>query len=189
MQSYDELKEAISAHEFGRNDCLRLATIVCTNCYHFREHLKGYGYNFSVNFLKEKCEDYMIVRDITNLAKHHQITQYTPLVSSINNIYEYLHAILYEDSIGPYYHYQVKVSVKLITGKDRDVLSIITNLLNMWTEILVSQDILNINIHFNYINKIFFSRDEANKNLPLLKIKQGVRCALIIAFSQYDYQS
>ncbi|MFM8295696.1 MAG: hypothetical protein ACKN9E_14270, partial [Microcystaceae cyanobacterium] len=59
LQSYDELKEAISAHEFGRNDCLRLATIVCTNCYHFREHLKGYGYNFSVNFLKEKCEDYM----------------------------------------------------------------------------------------------------------------------------------
>lgn len=133
LQSYDELKKAISDHKFGRNDCLRLAIIACTNCYHFREHLKGYGYDLSVNFLKEKCEDYIIVRDITNLTKHHQITQYTPLISSINDIYEELHEILYEDRKGQYSHHQIKVRVKLITGKNIDVLSIITNVLNMWT--------------------------------------------------------
>ncbi|WP_144428742.1 hypothetical protein [Synechocystis sp. PCC 6714] len=190
LQSYDELKKAISGHTFGRNDCLRLATIVCSNCYHFREHLKeGYGYDFSIDYLRERCEDYILARDITNLTKHYKLTNYTPLISNPNDIYEYLHITLYEDAKGQYRHHQIKVSVKLTTGVKKDVLSIITNVLNMWTEILVSQGILNKSIYFNYINKIFFSRDEANKNLPLLKIKQGVRSAPIIAFSQYDYES
>jgi hypothetical protein len=190
LQSYDELKKAISGHTFGRNDCLRLATIVCSNCYHFREHLKeGYGYDFSTDYLREKCEDYILARDITNLTKHYKLTRYTPLISSINDIYEHLHIILYEDDKGQYRHHQIKVSVKLITGVKKDVLSIIVNVLNMWNEILVSQGILKQSIYFHYIDRIFFSRDEANKSLPLLKIKQGVRCAPIIAFSQYDYES
>jgi hypothetical protein len=155
FQSYDEFKKAISEHRWGQNNCLRLAIIACTNCYHFREHLKGYGYNFSVNFLQEKCEDYMIARDIANLTKHHEITRYTPHISSIHDIYEYLHEILYEDSKGQYSHHQVKVSVKLTTGEHKDVLLIITNLLNMWTEILFLQGILNKSIHFNNITGKF----------------------------------
>ena len=42
---------------------------------------------------------------------------------------------------------------------------------------------------FIYIDKIFFSRDEANKNLPLLQIRQDVRFSSKIAFSKYNYES
>jgi hypothetical protein len=78
------------------------------------------------------CPDFKLLRDVVNLSKHSKITKYKPKISDVNNIYEQIIYTCYEDKKGKYWNVEKSVFVKPDDGSERDLLEIITNVMNMW---------------------------------------------------------
>lgn len=76
--------------------------------------------------------------DIVNAAKHGEINRPTPhgapYVKDANQIEEQTWIIEYEDAEGTYRHDEKVVTLKMCDGSERDVLEVLTNVINFWEE-------------------------------------------------------
>jgi hypothetical protein len=119
----------------GRNRDLRRALEAATALFHLREHLPSGG-KLSRADVEQLCPDYALLGDVVNVAKHRELNGQTPhgapLITSAENLDEELTIIEYTDEIGPYRYVQKSVIVKLDNGSERDLLEVLTNVINFW---------------------------------------------------------
>lgn len=119
----------------GRSRDLREAMVAATALFHLREHLPKSG-AMSRAAVEKQCADYALLGDVVNAAKHKSITQGTPhgapLVSDAASLVEQILMIEYEDSAGTYRCAQKAVIAKLADGTERNLLEVLTNVLNFW---------------------------------------------------------
>lgn len=119
----------------GRSRDLREAIVAAVALFHFRDHLPK-AIALSRTEAERQCADYALIGDVVNAAKHKSITQSTPhgapLVKDAEMLTEWLLNIEYEDAEGVYRCTQKAVVAKLVDGTERNLLEVVTNVMNFW---------------------------------------------------------
>ncbi len=119
----------------GQSRDLREAIVAATALFHLREHLPSPG-ALSRAEVERQCPDYALLGDIVNAAKHKSISQGTPhgapLVNAAEKLTERLLVIEYEDAQGDYRCTQKAVFATLADGTERNLLEVLTSVMNFW---------------------------------------------------------
>ncbi len=162
----------------GRSRDLREALIAASALFHLREHLPtGAPSRADVERL---CSDYALLGDVANASKHKALTGNTPhgapLVNDAANLGEQLVFIEYEDDAGIYRYVQKTVVVKLVDGSERNILEVLTNVMNFWEQHMLSLGILSVARSFAYeVDIRARTRAECETNRLDFEIVQGQR--------------
>jgi len=136
LPAYNEFVAEQRNNTAGQSKDIRLATSAAIALYHFREHIPEQYRKELKNYI-EQCLDYGILRDVVNSLKHSKLTKKHDYVSSADDIYELLIDVEYKDEQGPYRHIFKSVTIRLKDGSRRDMLEVLTNVLNMWGHELI----------------------------------------------------
>ena len=124
----------------GRSRDLREALTAANALFHFREHLPNVAPTRKQ--IEQLCPDYALLGDVVNASKHKSLTGNTPhgvpLVNNAENLGERILLIEYEDEEGVYRYSAKTVVVNLIDGTERNILEILTNVINFWEQHLTS---------------------------------------------------
>ncbi len=163
----------------GRSRDLRSALIAATALFHLREHLPK-TVALTRAEVERLCPDYALLGDVVNAAKHKSVTQNTPhgapLVDNATNLGEQLVFIEYEDDAGTYQYIQKTVVAKLADGTERNLLEVLTNVINFWELHLQSLGVLSTARTFAYDGDIRArSRAECEANRLDFEVVQGQR--------------
>ena len=162
----------------GRSRDLRDALIAATALFHLREHLPTGAPSRSD--VERLCPDYALLGDVVNAAKHKSLTAKTPhgppLVTDAANLGEQLVFIEYEDDAGTYRYVQKTVVVKLADGSERNLLEVLTNVINFWEQQMVSLGVLSTPRTFAYDGDVRArTRAECEANRLDFEIVKGLR--------------
>lgn len=129
----------------GHQRDLRTAISVATVLYHLREHLPPTA-TINARQIGQICPDYGLLGDVVNASKHHTLTRPTshgaPLVSDATQLSEYILITMYKDSDGDYRYFEKVTAVTLVDGSERDLLEVMTNVINFWENHLHQTGIL-----------------------------------------------
>jgi hypothetical protein len=135
ISAYDHYVSIRDGDVSGRNRHTRAALEAAAALFHFREHIP-------VPHKKERkqvvveCPDYRLVADVTNAAKHHNVTRPTSegpsLVRSAEDIEERTIVVLYQDEQGEYSDVRTLVFINCTDGVCRNLDAALTNVLNYW---------------------------------------------------------
>lgn len=163
----------------GRSRDLRGALIAATVLFHLRDHLPKKAALTRAE-VERLCPDYALLGDIVNAAKHKLVSNKTPhgapLVDDATNLGEQLVLIDYEDDAGTYRYIQKTVVAKLANGLERNLLEVLTNVINYWELYLQSLGILKAARTFTYDNDIRArTRAECETNHLDFELVQGQR--------------
>ena len=163
----------------GRSRDLREALVAATALFHLREHLPNPG-ALSRSEVEKQCADYALLGDVVNAAKHKSITQNTPhgapLLSTADRLAERLLMIEYEDAHGAYRCTQKAVVALLENGTERNLLEVLTNVINYWEGHLHTLGVLSKQRTFAFENPIRHrTREECEKLRLDFEIVQGHR--------------
>lgn len=141
VSSYLAYRSERDSQSYGRSKHLRAAITASTALYHFREHIPAPNKKSRDQTAKD-CPDYHIVGDVANAAKHRVLTRGKPRLTSAEDIFERTVITLYEDDAGEYSDCQTVVMVRIAGGVERDLLEVMTNVLNYWGMFLESLGVL-----------------------------------------------
>lgn len=162
----------------GRSRDLREALNAASALFHLREHLPPVAPSRAE--LERLCPDYALLGDVVNAAKHKVLTSKTPhgeaLVNDAANLGEQLVFIEYEDDAGTYRFVQKTVVVKLSDGSERNLLEVLTKVMNFWEQHMLSLGVLSTARTFVYDSDIRVrTRAECEANCLDFEIVQGQR--------------
>lgn len=138
---YSNYVETRKSPVYGRSVHLRSAIAAATSLYHFREHLPP-AHKKSRVAVAKVCPDYDILGDVVNAAKHRKLTKGRPRLTSAQDIFEQTVITQYEDSDGEYRDCQTTVVARTRDGTERDLLPILTNVVNYWGRLLETLGVL-----------------------------------------------
>lgn len=188
--AYMQYKEAREKPVAGRSNDIRLSINAATALYHLREHLPT-QHQKPRKFFSTICPDYDLLGDIVNASKHKTITRgRTPQVISANSIYEEFVQTEYRDDKGIYMHHTKLVMVDLVNGNQRDILDILTNVINMWiTELKKIGVISGLNQFPAQQPHIPPRSNEGNSTRLDLEILRGVRFKQRCKIQRYNYDT
>ena len=185
----DRSKDGIA----GRSRDLRSALIAATALFHLREHLPK-PEALSRADIERACPDYALLGDIVNVTKHKSLTGSTPhgppLVNDAASLAEQLLIIEYEDAVGTYRYTQKTVVVKLTNGSERNVLEVLTNIMNFWEQHMFSLGVLRAPRTFTYDSEIRArSRAECEANRLDFELVQGQRFQQTMRLLRFAHQT
>lgn len=174
----------------GRSRDLRRALVAATALFHLREHLPTPGAP-SRGDVEQQCPDYALLGDVVNAAKHREITHGTPhgapLVNRAASLVERQVIIEYNDVAGPYQHALKTVVVKLADGSERNLLEVMTNVINHWESHLNVLGVLTSARVFSYEDpNRFRARSECNHGRIDLEIVKGLRFLQNVQLFRFD---
>ena len=134
VSSYIEYRDICNDGVAGRSRDLRAALTAASALFHLREHLPTGSLSRAA--VERLCPDYALLGDVVNASKHKAPNSMTPhgapLITDAEKLGEQLIFIEYEDEAGAYRYVQKTVVVKLTDGSERDLLEILTNVINFW---------------------------------------------------------
>lgn len=179
VDSYVAYRELSKDGTAGRSRDLRQALVAATALFHVREHLPA-PHSPSRADIESLCPDYALLGDLVNATKHAAITSATPhgapLVARASDLREHVTLIEYSDEAGSYSFAQKEVIAFLSDGSERNVLDVLTNVLNFWEKWLHGIGLLSEVRVFRYeSNARFRTREECESMRPCFEIVQGRR--------------
>lgn len=162
----------------GRSRDLRRALIAATALFHLREHLPHPQPSRAE--IERLCPDYALIGDVVNAAKHRTVTSRTPhgppFVTDATQLGEQITLTEYTDEEGVYRYAQKFVVVKLQDGGERNLLDVLTNVINFWERHLNELGVLAEARMFEHGNMIRYrSRAESEANRLNFEIVKGQR--------------
>lgn len=172
--------------KYGISHDLRAAVVAATALYHFREHVP-HSIRKSRNMIATECPSYDLLGDIVNVSKHKILTKGRPKLMKAEDLYEQIVITSYEDDDGEYTNTEKLVEVKFVDGSKKDILEILTDVINYWGVELANQRILNSFKKFDYPappGSKYVPRDKAS-SLDI-EVIQGVRFKQIMKLLKYD---
>lgn len=145
VQSFDEYHSAKASGVAGRSHDLRTAMAATSALFHLREHLPQ-SCAMSRSKVEGLCADYRILADIANTSKHRALQKSTPqgapLLKSAADLKEEIVITEYCDQEGAYKHVEKRVTAELTDGTTRDVLEVLTNVMNFWQTYLHDKGVI-----------------------------------------------
>lgn len=174
----------------GSSRDLREALVAATALFHLREHLPKPGV-LSRTEVERMCSDYALLGDVVNAAKHKSATKKTPhgapLVSDAENLMERLLIIEYEDTDGVYRCMQKTVVVTLTDGTERNLLEVLTNVMNFWEGHLHGLGVLSRKRTFVFKPQARYrTRAECEQTRLEIQVVQGHRFQQSIQHLRFD---
>lgn len=163
----------------GRSRDLREAVVAASALFHLREHLPS-AHVITRSQAESLCPDYALLGDLVNAAKHASVTRNTPhgkpLVARASDLRERILLIEYEDHEGIYRFHQKQVIVKLSDGTERNLLDVLTNVLNFWETKLAADGVLKSARSFKHDNSPRYrTREECSTSKLNFEVVQGRR--------------
>lgn len=163
----------------GRSRDLRRALVAASALFHLREHLPTSGAPTRGD-VEKQCPDYALLGDVVNAAKHKSISHKTPhgdpLVNQAASLAERLVSIEYTDAAGPYRHALKTVVVDLSDGSERNLMEVMTTVINHWESHLHALGVTSSARVFTYEEPTRFrTRSECNDGRMDVEIVQGLR--------------
>lgn len=145
VETYVDFRKRQQNAVAGRSRDRRFGVAASQALFHFREHFP-YKWLLSRSEVERRCVAYGILGDVANASKHGEISGSTPhgapLVSSFREIQEEIWVVQYEDSQGPYNYVHKVVTITLANGTQRNLLDVLTQVLNFWESYLQSLGLL-----------------------------------------------
>lgn len=190
VASYIKYRDVCKNGTAGRSRDLRAAMSAASALFHMREHLPGAP--LSRAGLERLCPDYGLLGDVVNASKHKAISGRTPhgapLVTDAESLIERIALIEYEDDEGTYRFAQKMVMAKLSDGTERNLLEILTTVINFWEGHMRSIGVLKDARVFKHDSEIRYrSRAECETNQLNFEVVQGQRFhqnMLLLRFDQ-----
>jgi hypothetical protein len=140
VSSFVEYRDVCNNGVAGQSRDLRSALNAASALFHLREHLVGIPPSRAS--IERLCPDYALLGDVVNASKHKSLNgntpHGTPLVTNARDLVEQIEIIEYEDDLGTYDYVQKTVLVKLSDGSERNLLEILTSVINFWEQYLFS---------------------------------------------------
>jgi hypothetical protein len=131
--AYDRYQQERNSGKTGTRKDLMAATEAAKALYHLREHIPP-PYAKSWQDVAHACPDYALVRDVTDADKHHHLRDQTRAVSNASQIEERIVITEYRDDDGPYRNAEKRILIKVTNGGERDLLDVLTNVINYWMD-------------------------------------------------------
>lgn len=174
----------------GSSRDLREAIVAATALFHLREHLPKPSAP-SRTEVERRCPDYALLGDVVNAAKHKSISQNTPhgapLVTDAEKLTERLLVIEYEDAEGAYRCTQKAVVAKLADGTERNLLEVLTNVMNFWEGHLHTLGILSTQRTFVFEPQVRYrTRAECEQIRLDFQLVQGHRFKQSMQLLRFD---
>jgi hypothetical protein len=174
----------------GRNRDLIQFLVAATALFHFREHLPTSGVLSRVA-AEQQCSDYALLGDVVNAAKHKSIHLPTPhgspLVADATSLTEKLLIIEYEDSEGAYRCTKKSVIATLSDGSQRNLIEVLTNVVNFWEKNLQLLGVLSQARTFVFDPPIRFrTRKECDQIRLNFELVQGHRLKQRLQLLKFD---
>ena len=190
--SYVAYREISKDGLAGKSRDLREALSASNALFHLREHLPPGG--LSRRQVESHCFDYALLGDVVNASKHKTLTSSTPhgdpLVNDAKSLNEQVLFIEYEDDAGMYRYSAKTVVVKLKNGEERNLLEVLTNVINFWEQHLTSLGVLDEARNFEYDNPVRArTRAECEENQLDFEIVQGQRFRLSSRLLRFNNES
>jgi hypothetical protein len=188
ISSFIEYRNICTDGVAGGSRDLRAALNAASALFHLREHLPIVG-SLSRADVERACPDYALLGDVVNASKHKALKSKTPhgapLVTDAENLGEQLIFIEYEDDAGAYRYIQKTVVVKLTDGSERNLLAILTNVINFWEGHLLAFGVLSKARVFSHDADIRYrTRSEVS---PLsFELMQGHRFHQTVRLLRFD---
>jgi len=188
--AFIEYRETSSDGVAGRSRDLRSAMEAATALYHLREHLQKAD-GLSRAEAERRCPDYALLGDIVNAAKHKTISSSTPhgspFITDAASVTEKLLMIEYSDADGAYRCVQKSVIAVLADGTERNLLEILTNVINFWETYLHSLGVLSKARTFEFNPQVRYrTRAECDQIRLNFEIVQGQRFKQIMQLFRFD---
>lgn len=187
--SFIEYRDICYDGIIGRSRDLRAALNAASALFHLREHLpKG---SLSRADVERICPDYALLGDIVNVSKHKILNSKTPhgtpLVADAENLGERVIIIEYEDDLGNYRYIQKTVVVKLTDGSERNLLEILTNVINFWESHMLTQGVLSkVHVFTHDADIRYRTRDECGAIRLNCELVQERRFRQTIQLLRFD---
>lgn len=174
----------------GRSRDIRTAINAAIALYHLREQLPP---NKQITFSQiiERCPDYSLLRDVVNVSKHNSITRYVPQIRTADQIEEMIIITEYNDEQGKYKYIEKTVQLHLLDGSTRNMLEVLTNVMNFWQTYLHSVQIIS-NPHyydFSMYDCQPKSREECGEANLGFEMLQGVHFHQLVCLQRYNYET
>lgn len=189
VSSFIEYRDICNDGVAGRSRDLRAALNAASALFHLREHLPTGS--LSRADVERLCPDYALLGDVVNASKHKALNGKTPhgapLVTDAENLGEQLVLIEYEDDAGAYRYVQKTVVVKITDGSERNLLEIITNVINFWEGHMLTLDVLSKARAFTHDAGIRYrTRTECEANRLNFELVQGQRFHQTMRLLRFD---
>jgi hypothetical protein len=187
LTAYVEFRDSLRSDTAGLSKDLRLGVNAARALFHFGEHFPV-THRPQRSALLSLCPDFALAGDIINATKHGRLTRGNPQVASATDLEEAIAITEYEDEAGPYRHAEKVVLVRLKDGTTRQVLEILTNVVNMWIDELHRQGLAMAVSNFTLPPHQVPARASANGAAPMnLAARQGVPYTQAYIIQKYDY--
>ncbi len=184
---YHEFKQSIFNREIGNQKDKRLALAAAVQLYHLREYLPP-NISISDKQIAEIVPDFDLLGAIANASKHNILNnkRWKKYIRGSDSIEEIMIICYFEDDDGQYSHAEKTVIVNLVDGSTRDLLYVLTNVMNMWIELLSQLGLIDSRELFSFPSRYPVSRADASS----IKLTQtrGQPLNFNIMGQRYDYQ-
>jgi hypothetical protein len=189
VSSYEEYRDARDDGTSGRSRDLRAALNAASALFHLREHLPG-NVPSRAN-IELACPDFALLGDVVNASKHKILTAPTshgaPLVATALSLAERVLIVEYVDEAGAYRYSQKAVIVRLVDGSERNLLEVLTSVLNFWEEKMNLLGVLPKARIFSDDSAVRFrSRGECSECSIKLEITPGLRFHQTFQYFRFD---
>jgi len=193
VSSFEEYLEIKDSGTAGRSRDIRTAMIAASALFHLREHLPS-SHALSRAAAEHQCTDYGVLGDIVNASKHSSISNNTPhgapLVTSATQLEELIILTEYKDQDGTYHFVEKRVIAKLPDGTSRNILEILTNVMNFWQAHLHSLGIVSKPHTYTLdSHQQPKTRTECESSRLDLVIVKGLRFHLAMLWQRYNYET
>lgn len=193
IMSFIEYRDISRNGIAGCSQDIRKAMVAASALFHFREHLPP-EFALTRSNVEKRCNDYALLGDVVNAAKHKTINKPTkhgaPLVTDAKNLTEKLLIIKYSDDEGIYNCVQKSVVAVLADLTERNLLEVMTNVINFWECYLHSHGVLTEARTFSFEPLIRYrTRAECDQCRLDFKIIQGLRFVQTFQFLNFDNTS
>lgn len=190
IDPYIAYRDASQDGVSGRSRDIRLALIAATSLFHLREHLPA-PHAITRADLEKQCFDYSLLGDLVNVTKHGFLTNKTPhgspLVVRASDIRERVVFVEYNDKDGAYRFPHKQVVAVLTDGSQRELLSLLTSVLNFWEEWLAGVGLLKLPRAFAHDGGIRFrTREESQRARLDFEIVQGRRFSPLMQLMRWN---
>ena len=125
---YEEYVSVTNSGKTGKRWDITAATKAAVALYHFHEQFspprKGW------QDIARQCPDFALLGDVVDTDKHHGLRDQTRAICNSSQIEERIISTEYRDECGIYHHVEKGVRLKLTNGTERDLLDVLTNVIN-----------------------------------------------------------
>jgi hypothetical protein len=189
LGAYDDYLKTKSDPSSGRSRDTKAALVAANALFHFREHLPA-QLRLTRTTLTKSCPDYDLLADVVNISKHRTLNRGNPQIVSVEDIEEQIVVTEYQDDLGPYRHNAKAITLKLLDGSERDLLDVMTNVLNFWLRDLRRKGVITQSPRYQVMGRSQpIPREESGDGRITLEMVQGLRFKQTFRLQRYNAQT